>query len=161
VRPNQIFAVSLHHPLVEGERARSIVELVQRELFTPVGLRTLSPLDARYRGRYAGGVWERDSAYHQGTAWPWLMGPFLTAYVRVNKNSEEARAMAARWLDEFTHEMRKGCLGQICEVADGDAPHNQGGCVAQAWSVAELLRAAVEDVFSPIQACVPDVAVAE
>ena len=148
VRPNQIFAVSLHHALVEGEQARTIVETVRRELFTPVGLRTLSPLDARYRGRYAGGVWERDSAYHQGTVWPWLMGPFLTAYMRAHDGSDEARATAARWLGEFSHEMRKGCLGQIGEVADGDAPHNQGGCVAQAWSVAELLRVAVEYVYS-------------
>ncbi|MEP7365296.1 MAG: amylo-alpha-1,6-glucosidase [Acidobacteriota bacterium] len=153
VRPNQIFAVSLHHPLVEGARARSIVELVQRELFTPVGLRTLSPLDARYRGKYAGGVWDRDSAYHQGTAWPWLMGPFLTAYVRVNEGSEESRSMSARWLAEFSHEMRKGGLGQISEVADGDAPHTEGGCIAQAWSVAELLRAAVEDVYGRKAAC--------
>ena len=153
VRPNQVFAVSLHHALVDGEQARSIVELVRRELFTPVGLRSLSPLDARYRGRYAGDVWERDSAYHQGTVWPWLMGPFLTAYVRVNEGSEESRAMAARWLGEFSHEMRKGCLGQIGEVADGDAPHNEGGCVAQAWGVAELLRAAFEDVYSRKPAC--------
>ena len=153
VRPNQIFAVSLHHALVEGERAQSIVELVRRELLTPAGLRTLSPLDARYRGRYAGGVWDRDSAYHQGTAWPWLMGPFLTAYVRVHDGSDEARATVARWLSEFSHEMRKGCLGQIGEVADGDAPHIAGGCVAQAWSVAELLRAAVEDVYSRKPAC--------
>ncbi len=147
VRPNQIFAVSLHHALVEGEQARSIVDLVRRELFTPVGLRTLSLRDGRYRGIYAGGVWERDSAYHQGTAWPWLLGPFLTAYLRVNESSEEARETAARWLSEFSGQMRKGCLGQIGEVADGDAPHKEGGCVAQAWSVAELLRAAVEDVY--------------
>lgn len=161
VRPNQIFAVSLHHALIEGEQARSIVELVRRELFTPAGLRTLSPFDARYRGRYAGGVWERDSAYHQGTAWPWLMGPFLTAYVRVHDGSDEARAIAARWLGEFSHEMRKGCLGQIGEVADGDAPHNEGGCVAQAWSVAELLRAAVEDVYSRKPACMASAGAAE
>jgi len=153
VRPNQILAVSLHHPLIDGERARSVVELVRRELFTPVGLRTLSPRDARYRGQYAGGVWERDSAYHQGTAWPWLMGPFLTAFVRVHDGSDESRAMAARWLGEFSHEMRKGCLGQICEVASGDAPHKEGGCVAQAWSVAELLRAALEDVYARKPAC--------
>lgn len=147
VRPNQIFAVSLHHPLIEGERARSVVELVRRELLTPMGLRTLSPLDSRYRGRYAGGVWERDSAYHQGTVWPWLMGPFLTAYLRVNEGSEESRKMAAGWLGEFSRQLRTGCLGQIGEVADGEAPHNEGGCVAQAWSVAELLRAAAEDVY--------------
>ena len=161
VRPNQIFAVSLHYALVEGERARGIVELVRRELFTPVGLRTLSPLDTRYRGLYAGGVWDRDSAYHQGTVWPWLMGPFLTAYVRVHDGSDEARATAARWLGEFSHEMRTGCLGQIGEVADGDAPHHAGGCVAQAWSVAELLRAAVEDVYGRKPACMASAVMTE
>jgi predicted glycogen debranching enzyme len=161
VRPNQIFAVSLYYPLVEGDRARDIVELVRRELLTPVGLRTLSPLDARYRRRYWGGVRERDSSYHQGTVWPWLLGPFLSAYVRVHDGSEEARATSARWLGEFSHELRKGCLGQIGEVADGDAPHPAGGCVAQAWSVAELLRAAVEDVYGRESACTTAVVATE
>jgi glycogen debranching enzyme len=109
--------------------------------------------------RIVGDVWERDSAYHQGTVWPWLMGPFLTACARVNDGSEVSRAMAARWLGEFSHEMRKGCLGQIGEVADGDAPHSEGGCVA--WSVAELLRAAVEDVYGRKPACAATALVGE
>ncbi|MBN8731711.1 MAG: glycogen debranching enzyme N-terminal domain-containing protein [Acidobacteria bacterium] len=146
VRPNQIFAVSLHHALLEGERARRVVELVQRELWTPKGLRTLARGDARYRARYSGGVWERDSAYHQGTVWPWLMGPFVTASMKVNGSSAEARETARGWVRAFSQAMREECLGQVSEVADGDAPQAWGGCVAQAWSVAELLRCWVEDL---------------
>ncbi len=138
VRPNQIFAVSLKHRLLEDDEARRVLEVVERELLTPAGLRSLSPQDPQYRGRYEGGVVSRDSAYHQGTVWPWLMGPFLTAYVRLKGGSEPAG-----WLSAFDEALRGGCLGQIGEVADGDAPYTSGGCVAQAWSVAEILRAAV------------------
>jgi predicted glycogen debranching enzyme len=138
VRPNQIFAVSLTHPILEDEDGRRVLEVVKRELLTPMGLRSLAPHDPHYRGRYEGGVVSRDSAYHQGTVWPWLMGPFLTAYVRLKGAREPAR-----WLGAFEEALRTGCLGQIGEVADGDAPYAPGGCVAQAWSVAEILRAAV------------------
>ena len=139
VRPNQIFAVSLKYRLLEDGDGRRVLEVVERELLTPAGLRTLSPRDPRYRGRYEGGVVSRDSAYHEGTVWPWLMGPFLTAYARLKGGSAPAR-----WLGVFEEALRTGCLGQIGEVADGDAPYVPGGCVAQAWSVAEILRAAVE-----------------
>jgi predicted glycogen debranching enzyme len=139
VRPNQIFAVSLPHRMLEDGDALRVLDVVERELLTPVGLRTLSPRDPQYRGRYEGGVVSRDSAYHQGTVWPWLMGPFLTAYARLKGGSEPAR-----WLAAFEEQFHTGCLGQVGEVADGDAPHMPGGCVAQAWSVAELLRAAEE-----------------
>jgi glycogen debranching enzyme len=101
-------------------------------------LRSLSPRDSRYHGRYEGGVFERDSAYHQGTVWPWLMGPFLTAYCKTHGD----RAQALRWLNGCEAWMEQACLGQISEIADGDAPHTPRGCVAQAWSVAELLRVA-------------------
>ena len=90
---------------------------------------------------------ERDSAYHQGSVWPWLMGPFLSAYVRVHGRSREAREQAARWLGAFGEHMQTGGLGHISEIADADTPHTPRGCIAQAWSVAELLRAAVEDVY--------------
>ncbi len=146
VRPNQIFAVSLHHPLLTGERARQVVTVVERELLTPAGLRSLSPADANYRGRYEGGVFERDSAYHQGTVWQWLFGPFLTAYCRTHPDPEAARLQAAKWLAGCEPQLSQACLGQVSEIADGDAPHSSRGCFAQAWSVAELLRAAVEDV---------------
>ena len=147
IRPNQIFAVSLHHAMLPPEKERQIVDAVQRELLTPLGLRSLSPNDAHYRPRYEGGVWERDSAYHQGTVWPWLMGPFISAYVKVHGRSEEARSQAEIWFRAFDEHLRTACLGQVSEIADAESPHAPRGCVAQAWSVAELLRAAAEDIY--------------
>jgi predicted glycogen debranching enzyme len=147
IRPNQIFAVSLHHRMLPSEKEQQVVSMVERELLTPMGLRTLSPRDANYRAHYQGGVLERDSAYHQGTVWPWLMGPFLSAYVKIHGRSEASRRQAAEWLQPFDLHLRDAGVGQIPEIADGDAPHTPRGCIAQAWSVAELLRAAVEDVY--------------
>jgi len=147
IRPNQIFAVSLEHTMLAEERARRVVEVVRKELLTPLGLRSLSPRDSQYRSIYQGGVWERDSAYHQGTVWPWLMGPFLTAYVRVHGRSAEARFNASGWLEHFIDHLQTAGLGHISEIADAEAPYRPRGCVAQAWSVAELLRAALEDVY--------------
>jgi glycogen debranching enzyme len=143
IRPNQIFAVSLTHSMLDAAQWRKVLETVERELLTPMGLRSLSPRDPKYRGRYEGDVKSRDSAYHQGTVWPWLMGPFLTAYVRVH--GDAGRVRAAALLEPFGGVMRTGGLAQVPEIADGDAPHESRGCIAQAWSVAELLRAAVED----------------
>jgi predicted glycogen debranching enzyme len=147
IRPNQIFAVSLAHSMLTEDRARQVMGVVERELLTPVGLRSLAPGDPRYRGRYEGGVVSRDSAYHQGTVWPWLMGPFITAYLKLNGRTERTREQAEQWLDGYREHLSVAGLGQVSEVADGDAPHRPGGCIAQAWSVAELLRAAVEDVY--------------
>ncbi len=146
IRPNQIFAVSLHHSMLTAEKSRRVVEAVEHHLLTRVGLRSLAPRDAQYRGRYEGGVWERDSVYHQGTVWAWLMGPFITAYLKVNK-SKPSRGQAIEWLEAFRLHLSDACLGQVSEIFDGDAPHTPRGCAAQAWSVAEILRAAVEDVF--------------
>jgi predicted glycogen debranching enzyme len=147
MRPNQIFAVSLPYSMLTADQSAGVVTAVERELLTPLGLRTLSKSDPRYRPRYEGSVFERDSAYHQGTVWPWLMGPFLTAYIRVHERSDESRNRAARWLDAFTGHLRDAGVGQISELADGDAPHHPRGCIAQAWSVGGILRAAVEDVL--------------
>ena len=147
IRPNQIFAVSLPHSMLPQDRAAQVVATVERELLTPAGLRTLSPRDSRYRPRYEGGVASRDSAYHQGTVWPWLMGPFITAYVKVRGRSKESRDRCATLLRGFLDPALQSCIGQIPEIADAEPPHNPRGCTAQAWSVAELLRAAVEDVF--------------
>ena len=143
IRPNQVFALSLPHPMISGERARRILEVLQCELLTPFGLRSLAPSDPQYRGRYEGDQQHRDSAYHQGTVWPWLMGPFITAYVQVNGRSQKARRQAAQWLSAFQDHLREAGLGQVSEIFDGDAPHRPRGCIAQAWSVAELLLAAV------------------
>jgi glycogen debranching enzyme len=147
IRPNQILAVSLPYPLLEPDKALRVVEVVEWELLTPYGLRTLSPRDPNYHGRYGGDPRSRDSAYHQGTVWPWLLGPFLTAYVRVHGSSVEARDSAGRFLDPLRQHLWQAGLGQISEVFDGDPPHHPGGCVAQAWSVAEVLRTYVEDAL--------------
>jgi len=146
IRPNQIFAVSLTHSMLSTERAKAVVEKVQENLLTPYGLRSLAPSDPQYRGRYTGGSAERDGAYHQGTVWPWLMGPFITAYVKVNGDSEGARRQAAVWLAPLKDHLADGGLGHISEILDGDAPQRPCGCIAQAWSVAEVLRTLVEDV---------------
>ncbi len=144
IRPNQVFAVSLPHPLLSPEQASSVIDVVQRELLTPYGLRTLERSDPQYRGTYGGDPLSRDSAYHQGTVWPWLIGPFLTAYLKVHSHSPAALQQAKAWLATFEQHLRETGLGQVSEVFSGDPPHLPGGCIAQAWSVAELLRATVE-----------------
>jgi predicted glycogen debranching enzyme len=144
IRPNQVIAISLAHTMVSNDRARSVLRVVERELLTPRGLRTLSPADPNYIGRYEGGPRSRDGAYHQGAVWPWLMGPFITAYVKTF-GRQRGRAFGSTWLENFEEHLREACLGQVSEIFDGDAPHTPRGCVAQAWSVAELLRAVVED----------------
>jgi glycogen debranching enzyme len=146
IRPNQVFAVSLTHSMLSSDRAKSVVEKIQEHLLTPYGLRSLAPSDPQYRGRYTGGPFERDGAYHQGTVWPWLMGPFITAYLKVNGNSEAARRQASEWLSPLRDHLADGGLGHISEILDGDVPQRPCGCIAQAWSVAEILRAYVEDV---------------
>ncbi|MBM3737768.1 MAG: glycogen debranching protein [Acidobacteria bacterium] len=140
IRPNQILAVSLPHAILDGGGAAAVVRVVEQRLLTPLGLRSLAPGDPQYRGRYEGGVFERDSAYHQGTVWPWLMGPFLTAYLKVHGGSDAARAQCRKWLEPFEAHLHEAGLGHISEIADADPPHTPRGCVAQAWSVAEILR---------------------
>jgi glycogen debranching enzyme len=147
IRPNQVFAASLHYPILDMAKFRPMLEVVERELLTPFGLRTLSPQDASYRPRYEGGVMNRDSAYHQGTVWPWLLGPFITAYVKADGRSRRSRRRAQEWLERISENLQSAGLGQFSEILDAEAPHTPRGCIAQAWSVAELLRAAVEDVF--------------
>jgi predicted glycogen debranching enzyme len=146
IRPNQIFAVSLPHTMLPEDRACAVVEKVREHLLTPYGLRSLSPADPQYRGRYRGDPVSRDSAYHQGTVWPWLIGPFITAYIKVNKGSDAARSQTREWLAPLAKHLCEAGLGQISEVFDGDAPHGSGGCMAQAWSVAEVLRCTIEDI---------------
>ena len=140
IRPNQILAASLHYSMLSPERARAVVETVERELLTPVGLRTLSPSDPRYLGHYGGDQLSRDSAYHQGTVWPWLLGPFLTAYIRVHGATPEVRQRAYQLLAGLADHLGDGCVGQIAEIFQGDSPNLPCGCFAQAWSVAEVLR---------------------
>jgi predicted glycogen debranching enzyme len=147
IRPNQIFAVSLPHTMLSREKAKRVVDVVERELLTSVGLRSLAPGDPQYRSRYEGDPRSRDSAYHQGTVWAWLMGPFIAAYIKANRGTKKSRQQAAQWLADLRAHLNEAGLGQVSEIFDGDAPHRPRGCIAQAWSVAELLRALVEDVF--------------
>ena len=144
IRPNQIFALSLPFPLVEGERARRILSVIDEHLLTPRGLRSLSPRDPAYCARYAGGPWERDSAYHQGTVWGWLIGPYITALCRCHGRVGRQRGRAL--LDGFAVHLNEAGLGTVSEIFDAEPPFAPRGCIAQAWSVAELLRAGVEDV---------------
>jgi len=146
LRPNQLYAISLVDDLVPHDRAQRILHLVEEQLMTSVGLRTLSPLDPRYRGRYEGGVRERDGAYHQGTVWPFLLGTFVTAWIKVFGTSKVVRQEARRFLDGIGAHLNDACLGQVSEIFDGDPPHTARGCCAQAWSVAEPLRALIEDI---------------
>ncbi len=141
VRPNQVFAVSLPHSPLEPDQATAVVRRVRDDLLTPFGLRTLSPTDPRYRGRYAGSPEERDRSYHQGTAWPWLLGHFGDAMLRVSRNRSEAVAFLRRSIAPLLdNHLSDAGLGSISEVFDGDPPHRPNGCIAQAWSVAEILR---------------------
>jgi predicted glycogen debranching enzyme len=146
IRPNQIFAVSLPHSMLPRDRARSVVEKVEEHLLTPFGLRSLAPSDPQYRGCYTGGPAERDGAYRRGTVWAWLLGPFITAHIKVNGGSEEARRQAQAWLSPLESHFAEAGLGHISEIFEGDAPHRPCGCIAQAWSVAEILRVYFEDV---------------
>ncbi|BCZ78746.1 glycogen debranching protein [Paraburkholderia terrae] len=145
IRPNQIFAAGgLPFALVEGETARAVVAQVESHLLTSLGLRTLSPEDPGYRGRYAGAPLERDGAYHQGTVWPWLLGPFVEVWLRVQRPDEAARSAArVRFLAPLDAHLDRAGLDHISEVADGDAPHTPGGTPFQAWSLGERLRIGV------------------
>jgi glycogen debranching enzyme len=147
IRPNQVFAVSLTYPILTGERALRVMERIERDLLTPYGLRSLARNDSRYRPQYGGNPWSRDTAYHQGTVWSWLWGPFVTAFLRVHEYSAPAREKARNWLGSLHEHLSDAGLGQVSEIFDADAPHHPQGCVAQAWSVGEILRAIVEDVL--------------
>ena len=143
LRPNQVFAVSMPYaPPLSHAQQTSIVDKLQAELLTPYGLRTLAPSHPAYKGVFTGTPYERDSAYHQGTVWPYLIGPFVEAYVKVHGSDRKAKREAAEFIQPLLdHLTQEGCLGSICEVFDGDDPHTPKGCSAQAWSVAELIRA--------------------
>ncbi|HMS40088.1 MAG TPA: amylo-alpha-1,6-glucosidase [Pyrinomonadaceae bacterium] len=140
VRPNQIFAVSLPYSMLSIGQAQKIVQKVENELLTPVGLRSLSPNDKDYCPIYIGAPFERDSAYHQGTVWAWLIGAFVDAYRKVYPNGNQTEKRVKEILSGFEEHLREAGIGQISEIFDADTPHNPRGCSAQAWSVAEILR---------------------
>lgn len=148
IRPNQIYAVSLPFSLLPEEQEKAVVALVEKELFVDCGLRSLAPDHPDYHGIYCGALAKRDAAYHQGTAWGFLLGGFFSAYMKVNHHSSSAAANAVRMLEPVRkHLTDSGCIGSISEIFDGDAPHNPRGCYAQAWSVGEVLRCYCEDIL--------------
>lgn len=140
-RPNQLFSISLDHPILDEGRWKSVVDVAERELLTPVGLRSLSPKHPDYKPIYSGDLRSRDGAYHQGTVWAWLIGPFVDAWLKVHPQD---KADARKFLSRFSESMDENGLGTISEVFDAREPHHAGGCIAQAWSVAEVLRSWVK-----------------
>ncbi|UCC33212.1 MAG: glycogen debranching enzyme N-terminal domain-containing protein [Candidatus Bathyarchaeota archaeon] len=149
LRPNQIVAVSLDFSMLEKAKSESVVEIIWKRLWTTHGLRTLPPNDANYIGKYLGDWNDRNRAYHSGTIWPWLVGPFTTAFLKVKNYEDRWGRFAFKTFIQplFQHEIHQAGLGTVSEIFDGDPPHLSRGCIAQAWSVAEPLRALVEDVL--------------
>jgi len=137
LRPNQIFAISLDHPILDHQHWPAVIDTVQQHLLTPMGLRTLSPDDPDYQRTYGGNLRSRDGAYHQGTVWPWLLASFIEAWLKVHGDRLKAREL----LDAFNQHLDEAGIGTISEVFDAESPHEPHGCIAQAWSVAEILRA--------------------
>lgn len=140
LRPNQIFAVSLRYPILEGERAGRVIDIVEERLLTPFGLRTLDPDDPKYVGTYTGSPAERDSAYHQGTVWAWLIGHFIDGYIKTHAGDKNLKDRVSEFLAGFEPHLSEAGLGQVSEIFYADPPHLPRGCIAQAWSVAEVLR---------------------
>ena len=136
-RPNQVLAISLEHPVLAPERWDPVMQIVRDRLLTPVGLRSLAPGHPDYKATYYGDLRSRDAAYHQGTVWAWLIGPFVDAWMKVYPDDT---AGARGFLEGFEHHLAEACVGSISEIFDAEAPYVPRGCVAQAWSVAEVLR---------------------
>ena len=133
--------------MLSEEQNKAIVEIVQKKLYTGCGLRSLSPDHKDYHPIYLGSLDKRDHAYHQGTSWGFLLGGFITAYMKVNNYSKEAAINADKMLNPVREHLTQNCIGSICEIFDGDSPHNGRGCYAQAWSVGETLRCYTEDIL--------------
>jgi len=141
IRPNQIFAVSLRESPLRVDQQRAVVDCVRRHLLTPYGLRTLAASDPSYKGACSGDQFQRDGAYHQGTVWSFLMGPFIEAFLKVNDYSPASAMTAGTFLKPLTDHLAEAGIGTISEIFDGDPPHHSRGCIAQAWSVAQMIQA--------------------
>jgi predicted glycogen debranching enzyme len=136
-RPNQVLAISLDYPVLDESRWQPVMQVVTERLLTPVGLRSLAPGSPDYKSKYYGDLRARDAAYHQGTVWAWLIGPYIDAWLKLHPNQKsEARKM----LQGFVSQLDEQCIGSISEVFDAEPPYTPRGCIAQAWSVAEVLR---------------------
>ena len=151
IRPNQIFVVSLPFSLLSEEKEKKVVDTVYKYLYSTYGLRSLSFLDDNYKNKYIGKLINRDKAYHMGTTWGYLIGPFITAFVKVNKHSEESILEAKYMLELFEDHLNDGCINGIAEIFDGDFSSTGRGCYSQAWSVAEVLRSYTQDVLPYIK----------
>ncbi|MBE5887979.1 MAG: 4-alpha-glucanotransferase [Lachnospiraceae bacterium] len=147
IRPNQIYAVALPYTMLDEDKARAVVDTVTEKLFVGVGLRSLDPAHKDYHPIYIGSLPKRDAAYHQGTAWGFILGGFITAYTKVYGPSKETAEKCLEMIAPVKEHLRNNCVGSICEIFDGDAPHNGRGCYAQAWSVGETLRCYTEDIL--------------
>ncbi|MDQ2945229.1 MAG: amylo-alpha-1,6-glucosidase [Acidobacteriota bacterium] len=145
-RPNQLLAISLEYPVLDESRWASVVDICEKTLLTPVGLRSLSPDNKDYKARYDGDLRSRDAAYHQGTVWSWLIGPFIDAWLKVHPGELD---QARKFLEGFVSHLGEGCIGSISEIFDAEAPYTPRGCVAQAWGVAEVLRCWVKTAHTP------------
>ena len=140
IRPNQIFAVSLPYSPLTREMSVKVVEVIRNQLFTPYGLRTLAPNDPNYHGHYFGNQNDRDQAYHNGTIWPWLLGHFAEAMVRIDFSKRKLNEIFAPCVEAFAKHLEEYGIGCVAEIFSGDHPHEPNGCINQAWSVAEILR---------------------
>jgi glycogen debranching enzyme len=136
-RPNQVLAISLDHAVLDESRWKKVMDVVTERLLTPVGLRSLAPGHPDYKAKYYGDLRSRDAAYHQGTVWAWLIGPYVDAYLRLHP---EELSTARKFLEGFVPHLDQACIGSISEVFDAEAPYTPRGCIAQSWSVAEVLR---------------------
>jgi predicted glycogen debranching enzyme len=136
-RPNQLFAISLKNPILDEDRWKQVLDVAKNKLLTPVGLRSLSKDHPDYKSKYFGDLRARDAAYHQGTVWAWLVGPFVDAWLKAHP---EDRLGARQWLESFVPHLSEACIGSISEVFDAETPFTPRGCIAQAWSIAEILR---------------------
>jgi glycogen debranching enzyme len=136
-RPNQVFAISLPHEVLDQRHWEAVMQTAERKLLTPVGLRSLSPDDPEYKPRYDGDLRARDAAYHQGSVWAWLIGPYVDAWLKLHPNE---KAEARKLLAGFENHLDEACVSSISEIFDAEPPHTPRGCIAQAWSVAEVLR---------------------
>ena len=140
IRPNQVLSMSLSYPIFDNENAKIMLNTVQEQLYTPYGLRTLSPYSKKYIGKYSGGVISRDNAYHQGTVWTWLLSEFIIAFCRINKYSLADRKRWISYIEVIQQNMDDHCINQLSEIFDGDEPHLPNGAFAQAWSVGNILK---------------------
>ncbi|HRH60064.1 MAG TPA: amylo-alpha-1,6-glucosidase [Chitinophagaceae bacterium] len=140
LRPNQLFAISLPFALIENDKAKAVLKIVEQQLYTPVGLKSLPKSDEHYIARYQGDAWHRDSSYHEGTVWSWLLGPYVDAIMKVKTKKSKVRKV----IEDFAYHLNEGCIGSVSEIFDADAPHYPRGCTAQAWGVAEVLRVMID-----------------